>query len=434
MSAAEQHVETLPEGTLLDGKFRIVRCIGTGGMGAVYEMVHELTRHRRALKLLHKSWASDREAVDRFLREASVAGRIENPHITETFDAGWLASGEPYVVMEYLEGESLADRLSGGTPLPVEEAVRVIAEACRGMHAAHQANIVHRDLKPDNLFLVTSDDCRTFLKLLDFGVSKFDDGASSRATRQGAFVGTPHYMSPEQFLDGRSVDARSDIYSLGVILYEALTGRHPYPVDSFAELATKIITVNPGAPSALRPELPGALDQVVLRAMQKYPQERYPDAEAMALDLEALLRPQTMPQGSFWHADLAETREAVRRRDDVVREQPPSTVAPAPRRGRWVGPFVLAAVAAIAIAVLFAVGGTSGDPTPSTPTVASTATARPTPTDDETAAEATAQAPPTAEPSATAAARPPPPAKAPPPPRATATTKTDHARVDEFPK
>src|SRR5688500_10210004 len=133
MSAAEQQVETLPEGTLLDGKFRIVRCVGTGGMGAVYEIRHEITRHRRALKLLHKGWASDREAVDRFLREASVAGRIENPHITETFDAGWLASGDPYVVMEYLEGESLADRLSGGTPLALEEAVRIIAEACRGM-------------------------------------------------------------------------------------------------------------------------------------------------------------------------------------------------------------------------------------------------------------------------------------------------------------
>src|SRR6185436_20983456 len=133
-------------------------------------------------------------------------------------------------------------------------------------------------------------------------------------------VGTPHYMSPEQFLDGRSVDGRSDVYSLGVILFECVTGRHPYPVDSFHELATKIITVNPQPPSAIRADVPAALDNVILRALQKYPHERYQSAEEMAKDLEALVagRPQTMRQGSFWHADLEETREAVRRREDPV--------------------------------------------------------------------------------------------------------------------
>ena len=172
----------------------------------------------------------------RFLREASAAGRIGSPHIVETFDAGWLSSGEPYLVMEYLEGENLGERLARarGTGLPPREVASILEQACRGVAAAHATGILHRDLKPDNLFLCrptesTSDEC--FVKIVDFGVSKFDDRhtVSGDATAAGAFVGTPAYMAPEQFEDAASADARADVYALGIILYECLTGAHPYP-------------------------------------------------------------------------------------------------------------------------------------------------------------------------------------------------------------
>jgi len=315
--------ETLPEGTLLDGKFRIVRCVGIGGMGSVYEIRHELTKHRRALKLLHRQLATDREAVERFLREASAAGRIDNPHITETFDAGWLASGDPYLVMEYLEGEALDERLASGG-LPLDEALLLVAQTCRALHAAHGAGIVHRDLKPENLFIVIRDE-RPFVKVLDFGIGKFEDArAVSRATMEGAFMGTPYYMSPEQFLDGKKVDARSDVYSLGVILYECVTGQHPYPCDTLARLATKIMVEEPAAPSSLRSGLPSGVDAVLARALAKRADDRYPTAEAMAVELERLCDRNllTLPQGSSWQSQFppsVDVRAARRVADKTVR-------------------------------------------------------------------------------------------------------------------
>jgi serine/threonine-protein kinase len=315
MTGEVPEVDTLPEGTVLDGKFRIVKNIGIGGMGAVYEIRHELTKHRRALKLLHRQLTGERQAVDRFLQEASAAGRIENDHIAETFDAGWLSTGEPYLVMEYLEGRALDAWLADGGALDAEEALRVVAQACRGAHAAHQAGIVHRDLKPENLFVVDRDG-EPFVKILDFGIGKFEDArAVSRATQEGAFMGTPFYMSPEQFLDGRAVDARSDVYSLGVILFECITGAHPYPCETLAHLATKIMAEEPPPPSSLRPGLPAGIDVILSRALAKRPEERFATAEAMAEAIERLGQQSnlTLPQGSAWRSQYpppVEVREA----------------------------------------------------------------------------------------------------------------------------
>ena len=233
---------SIDPGTLVGGKLRIVRLLGTGGMGAVYEVEHELTKHRRALKLLHARYKVYPELIQRFLREASAAGRIGNPHIAETFDAGELETGDPYLVMELLKGETLADLLRRKQTLTVTEASELVRQACTGVQAAHDAGIVHRDLKPENLFVIERDH-RPFVKILDFGISKFDPqltGGEMSMTREGTSLGTPLYMPPEQVRGDKRIDARADVYALGVILYECVTGRRPYEAETLAHLAVLI--------------------------------------------------------------------------------------------------------------------------------------------------------------------------------------------------
>ena len=258
----------LAPGTLLAGKFRVVSRLGEGGMGSVYEIEHELTKHRRALKLLHKSMAALPSVVERFLREASAAGRVGNPHITETFDAGVLDSGEPYLVMEILRGEPLSARIARGK-MPILEVVDLVGQAAAGVHAAHLAGIVHRDLKPDNLFITEGPDGRPFVKILDFGISKFDAKKTGglQLTQEGAALGTPYYMPPEQIRGEGSLDARADVYALGVILYECLSGVRPFEAETLAHLAILIHTGQPAPISQHRPDLPPGFAELVHGAM-----------------------------------------------------------------------------------------------------------------------------------------------------------------------
>ena len=258
----------LATGTLLAGKFRVVAQLGEGGMGAVYEIEHELTKHRRALKLLHKSMAAMPSVVERFLREASAAGRVGNPHIVETFDAGVLESGEPYLVMEILRGEPLSARIGRGR-MTVAEVVDLIGQAAGGVQAAHDAGIVHRDLKPDNLFITEGSDGRPFVKILDFGISKFDPQTTGglQLTQEGAALGTPYYMPPEQIRGEGSLDARADVYALGVILYECLTGVRPFEAETLAHLAILIHTGQPVPVAERRPDLPLGFADLVHAAM-----------------------------------------------------------------------------------------------------------------------------------------------------------------------
>ena len=215
-------------GRVLLGKLEVVRRLGAGGMGAVYEVIHRLTHHHRALKVLHSELARDADVVARFLREASVAGTLQSPHVVETFDAGQLEDGSPYVLMELLEGSPLTDLIAGGAVTPART-VRIVLEACEGLQAAHTAGIVHRDIKPDNLFLTIGSGGAERIKLLDFGISKFARPAEDdvRLTQTGLVLGTPLYMSPEQASADADLDERTDIYSLGVILYELLSGGRP---------------------------------------------------------------------------------------------------------------------------------------------------------------------------------------------------------------
>jgi len=258
----------LAPGTVLAGKFRVVSRLGEGGMGAVYEIEHELTKHRRALKLLHKSMAAMPSVVERFLREASAAGRVGNPHIVETFDAGVLDTGEPYLVMEMLRGQPLSARIAAGK-MPLLEVVDLIGQAAAGVHAAHNAGIVHRDLKPDNLFITEASDGRPFVKILDFGISKFDPQKTGglQLTQEGAALGTPYYMPPEQIRGEGNLDARADVYALGVILYECLTGVRPFEAETLAHLAILIHTGQPKPIAELRADLPPGFAALVHGAM-----------------------------------------------------------------------------------------------------------------------------------------------------------------------
>ncbi len=276
----------LEPGSVLAGRFRVVRCMGVGGMGAVYEIEHELTKHRRALKLLHASMAAIPGVVERFLREASAAGRVGNPHIVESFDAGTLDTGEPYLVMEMLRGETLASCIERG-PMPIAEVVDLIGQAAAGVHAAHEAGIVHRDLKPDNLFVVDVEG-RPFVKILDFGISKFDPGKTGgmALTQEGAALGTPYYMSPEQIRGEANLDARTDVYALGVILYECVAGFRPFEADALTQLAVLIHTGKPKPLSEIRSDLPPGFSDLVAMAMATDREQRIQSARGLRAELE----------------------------------------------------------------------------------------------------------------------------------------------------
>ena len=274
---------TLAPGTPITDRLTVVRLLGVGGLGTVYEVEHRFTRHRRAAKVLHPHDRRDAELVERFLREASAAGRIGNEHIVETFDAGLLPDGSPFIVMELLVGLPLNEALRQRGTFSATDAVAIIGQVCEAIHAAHLAGIIHRDLKPENLF-VTERNGRPFLKVLDFGISKFqsDPNELMSSTRSGIAMGTPRYMAPEQVRDSKNADARSDVYSLGAILHELLGGLPPFDSDSFADLTVKILTT---APPALPASVPPSLAAVVARLLSKDPAARYQTADALRLAL-----------------------------------------------------------------------------------------------------------------------------------------------------
>jgi serine/threonine-protein kinase len=269
------------------GKLRVVRTVGFGGMGVVYEVEHELTKHRRALKVLHARAAQQPGVLERFFREASAAGRIGNAHVAEAFDAGRLESGEPYLLMELVEGETLDQRLRRQGVLGPGELAEIVCQACEGVQAAHEAGIVHRDLKPENL-IVAARDGAPFVKILDFGISKFDAErtGSMGITTEGLVMGTPYYMSPEQVRGASLIDVRTDVYALGVILYECSSGVRPYDARSIEALAVFIHEGNAVPLAERQPTLPPDFCAVVHRAMAKDRDQRYPSARALG---EALL-------------------------------------------------------------------------------------------------------------------------------------------------
>lgn len=278
------------ENEVVGGKFKIIREIGAGGMGAVYEVQHLITQHLRALKVLRVEGTKEQEASIRLLREASAAGRIGNPHIVETYDAGTLPNGDAYVIMELLEGESLSALLKRRGRLTVPEVANLIGQACGGLQAAHDAGIIHRDVKPANFFVVQRNG-KPFLKIVDFGVSKFDTSATDETelTRDGAMIGTPGYMSPEQVRAVPEIDGRVDIYGLGCIMYVALTGERPFGKGSVTEIALRIDRGAYVPIEMLRPDLPPEVMAIVAKAMATERVDRYKTARDLGEALAPFL-------------------------------------------------------------------------------------------------------------------------------------------------
>jgi serine/threonine-protein kinase len=348
-------------GELVGSKYRIVRLLAQGGMGVVYEAQHTVVRRRFAVKFLRRELAERRDILTRFHHEAEAAGALESENIAAAVDFGIADDGAPYIVMEYLVGESLTALLARQGPLPVGRAADLVAQAARGIAVAHAAGIIHRDLKPQNLFVCRRQDGTDLLKVLDFGVAKLQAADEmNAATRTGAMVGTVAYMSPEQARGDKIIDARSDVYALGAILYELCSGRKPHPGDSPNAILHHIAT-QPAAPLAsVAPELPAGVPEVVARALDAAPEARPASVEALAEALAPFVKREV------WPAPALEDSGAGRFEPSPA---PPGLAAPA-RRSRRRGSLAVAAVALTVLALgaaRFGLRGSGADAPPKEP-------------------------------------------------------------------
>jgi serine/threonine-protein kinase len=277
-------------GMILQDRYRIVRQLGEGGMGAVYEGEHLLIKKRVAIKCLHAQYAQNPEVVARFHREALAATSIGHQNIIEVTDLGRFPDGSVFMVLEFLPGRDFARLIDDEGPQPLGRVVHIMSQICDALTAAHAKEIVHRDLKPENVFLIKRGDDNDFVKLLDFGISKMKssgDTPGANMTRTGMALGTPYYMAPEQAQGRKDVDHRADIYALGVILFRALTGQHPFEHDSYPMLVLKICTEPPPPLRRYRPDLPIEIEQIAARMLAKTPEERFQDCAA----IKAALKP-----------------------------------------------------------------------------------------------------------------------------------------------
>jgi eukaryotic-like serine/threonine-protein kinase len=277
------------EGDVLAGKFRIERVLGIGGMGMVVSAMHLQLDERVAIKFLLPEALMNAEAVARFGREARAAVKIKSEHVARVTDVGALESGAPYMVMELLRGQDLSQVLRDTGALPISVAVQYLLQACEALAEAHAVGIVHRDLKPANLFLTARADGSPCIKVLDFGISKVTNpsgsGADMGMTRTQAIMGSPLYMSPEQLASAKDVDQRTDVWAVGCVLYELVTGRVPFEAETMPQLCTLILHTEPPPPRRLRPDVPELLDQAILRCLRKDRNQRYPNVAALAADI-----------------------------------------------------------------------------------------------------------------------------------------------------
>jgi serine/threonine-protein kinase len=264
-------------GQTLAGKYRVERVLGKGGMGLVVEARHIKLDEPVAIKLLRPAMMEVDGMVARFVREARAASKIKSEHVVRVTDVDILPDGVPYMVMELLSGSDFFDLRTQQGKLGVAEVVGWVVQACDAVAEAHALGIVHRDLKPSNLFLHRRGDGKDIVKVLDFGLSKVDAPGEMETTRTGQVLGSPKYMSPEQMLSMHDVDGRSDIWSLGVILYELCTGQAPFAGDTTPRVCAQVLNAEPPPPSTLRPDLPDGLDAIILRCLRKERAQRFPN-------------------------------------------------------------------------------------------------------------------------------------------------------------
>jgi len=320
-------------GELVGAKYRIVRLLAEGGMGVVYEAQHVVVRRRFAIKFLRPDLAERRDILGRFQREAEAAGALESENVAAAVDFGIVPDGTPYIVMEYLVGESLWALLQREGPLAVARAADLASQAARGIGVAHLAGIVHRDLKPQNLFLCRRQDGTDLLKVIDFGVAKLQAlDEMNAATRTGALLGTVAYMSPEQARGDKIIDHRSDVYALGAILYEMLSGQKPHPAESHNATLHHIAT-HPAVPlDSVRMGLPERMVGLVADTLSSNPEARPASADVFAQALTPFAARQAWPAPPL--EDSGPTRVSAGRREVAPSPSP----SPTPSRSASVAP------------------------------------------------------------------------------------------------
>lgn len=279
-------------GSVLAGRYRLLRILGRGGMGYVYLAEHTTIGRRLAVKVLGTQLAREQEFRERFLREARAVSALAHENVVQVTDYGETPNDSVFLAMELLEGEELSETIARDGPLPWLRAKRIILQVCRALHAAHQAGIVHRDVKPENCFRVKRGANRDFVKVLDFGLAKAigdEHKPEESLTRRGTVFGTPEYMSPEQ-ARGRPVDARSDVYSTGILLYELVTGTLPFMGEHFMDVLTKHCTEEPTPPRVANPgaDASDELEAVILRCLRKEADARFASIQALGEALAAI--------------------------------------------------------------------------------------------------------------------------------------------------
>jgi tRNA A-37 threonylcarbamoyl transferase component Bud32 len=343
-------------GAVVNGTYEITSCIGEGGMARVYEANHRRIRSRRvALKVLNADLSRFPEIVARFEREAVAAAQIDHPGVVTVHDVGQVPDGRPFIAYERLDGADLGDIAKRAGKLGVPAAVGIVRQAARALGAAHACGVVHRDVKPENLFVVGAAEA-TQVKILDFGISKVDEGLGAALTQTGAVLGTPAYMSPEQ-ARGDKVDFRTDIYSLGGVLYRLATGARPFEGVEAAATISALITSTPARPRAIDPSLPEALEVVIQKAMAERPAERY---GSMA-DLDAALAPFDTGEGLDDLA-LAGATAAPKRRSAAERTVAAAEIERSRREARAARPTIATTglVAAVCAVLALADAATAG--------------------------------------------------------------------------
>ena len=282
-------VSRAPQGLIgrtIDQRYRVEALLGEGGMGLVYRVRHTRLNKPLAIKVLRRENTGDPEVLARFRREAESASAIGNQHIVDVNDFGTLEDGSTYFVMECLEGMDLIEAMDLAKRMDEQRVLHIATQICKALSAAHEEGIIHRDLKPENVFLTRRNDVDDFVKVLDFGIAKVANGPK-RLTRDGEVLGTPHYMSPEQ-CEGENVDHRTDIYALGVLLYEMLTGHVPHDADTMMGILTKHMYEDPIPPQIRVPQVSSEVEHVIMRCLDKKPEQRYQTMRELDADLSRI--------------------------------------------------------------------------------------------------------------------------------------------------
>ncbi len=393
-------------GSVIAGRFRVVRVLGVGGMGAVLEAENVTLGQRVALKVLRRELVHDREAHARLDQEARVVSQLVTDHVARVHDLGKTEHGEPFIVMELLAGRTLDDIIEAPASLTVAAAVDLVCEACVGVAVAHRAGMVHRDIKPGNLFVAERSDGSNVVKVLDFGLTKVTRSDTLRLTTSASVFGTPLYMSPEQIMSSKRVDARTDQHAMAMVLFELLTKRPPYYDDSPTAVTVMIATHPVPSLAAYRPEVPPLLDAIVGKALSKAPDERFQDIALFALALAQFGTARA--DAAAKRAAAALDRSAVAPQVPLASTRTPETVAglstrSAETRRRSATPIALVVAGAVVIVALgtvitYRLTGASPGPDPASAARSSPEAAAPAPSPGAPALDPDAISPASAEP------------------------------------